>query len=64
MGLWDAVLLLNQCRVLTPRKDVPLPLLQRMASLGYCYQSGLLFHVLPPTDRMAVVLKPQLELFA
>lgn len=63
MNLWDAVALLADKRVLTP-DSVPLALLQRMASLGYCYQSGRLFHVQPLTDQMAAVLKPQRELFA
>lgn len=63
MGLWQAVTLLADRRVLCPSDGVSLSLLQRMASLGYCYQSGLLFHVQPLTDRMAVVLKPQRELF-
>lgn len=64
MALWDAVCLLSERRVLSPGDGVSLTLLKRMTSLGYCYQSGRLFHIQPLADRMAVVLRPQWELFA
>lgn len=54
--LWTAVLLLTDQRVLTP-DNVPLGTLERMAALGYCYQSGRLFHALPKADRVAEVLR-------
>lgn len=52
---WTAVMDLADKRVLTP-DNVPLETLERMASLGYCYQSGRLFHVLPMADRVAAAL--------
>lgn len=56
--IWDAVLMLADKRVLTP-DNVPLETLERMASLGYCYQSGRLFHVQPLTDRVAAALNAE-----
>lgn len=64
MSIWDALSLLVANRVLFPPK-APMPLLKRMAALGWCYQSGQLFHALPECDRVAVaVAPPQRELFA
>ncbi len=64
IDLWDAVALLSERRVLSPSDGVSLQMLRRMASLGYCDQSGQLFHVLPLADRMTAALRPQGSLFA